>query len=236
MKTMQMKYWLAGGMTLLMTAGIVRAEVISQTKTFSGQPNYSSVLTFDQFDDNGGTYTLNSILVTVQLDTAAGARLGIDNDGADPATGTVEFGSSGFIKNSSVSLLKQDFLTFNGSLESISSKSMTLSGDDGDATVYSTSGTDFEQLLTVATSESDSAYINSAVFGQYTGDGIYTLEYSVSQFMNMGAFSGSQFQGDPVSAGGSITVEYDYTIPEPASIAMIGLVGGAALFTRRLMM
>ncbi|MCF7818284.1 MAG: choice-of-anchor E domain-containing protein [Kiritimatiellales bacterium] len=222
------------GATLLMASGIAQAAVITQTKTFSGQPNYSSPLTFNKFNDNGGTYTLNSILITVQLNTEAGATLGIDNDGVDPASGSVEFGSSGSITSSDVTLAKAGGGLFLASLSSITTKNMNLSGDDGDTTVYSTLGTDFDSLVTTATSTSDSTFINSFFFNEYTGVDAYTITYGVNQFINMGAFSGAQFQGNPVGANGSITIEYDYAIPEPASIAMIGVIAGACIFIRRM--
>ncbi len=218
---------------LILAARSLQAAVITQTKTFSGQPNYSSVLTFNQFDDHGGTYTLNSVFLTVVLNTAAGASLGIDNDGAQSASGLVEFGSNGSITSSDVGLNKASGGTFYGSLASVSGKTMNLSADDNDGVLYSTAGTDYGVLTTSATSKSTNAYIKSSVFEDYIGAGTYTLTYGVNQYMNMAAFSGVQFQGNPVTADGSISIEYDYTIPEPASMSLIAVAIGAAAWIRR---
>ncbi|NOU35336.1 MAG: choice-of-anchor E domain-containing protein [Kiritimatiellaceae bacterium] len=218
---------------LLVAAGTLQAATITQTKTFSGSPNYSSILTFNKFDDAGGTYTLNSIFVSVVLNTAAGASLGIDNDGQNPASGTASFGSNGGITASDVTLLKQNFSTFYGTLVSTSSKQMTLAADDGDSTTFSTSGTDYDALVTSATSVSDNAYLSSAVFDQYKGNGTYTVTYGVNQYLSMGAFSGAQFQGNPVSADGSMSIQYNYTIPEPASASLTALIFVAGFWIRR---
>jgi len=234
---MKKSFLLAGTAVLAVTLHL-DAAVITQTKTFSGQPNYSSVLTFNKFDDLGGLYTLNSILIEVTLNTAAGARLGIDNDGVNGASGTAEFGSNGSITGADVSLMKQDFAFFFGSVASTSSKEMVLGGDDGDTEVggtsfFSYSGTDYDELVTGFTTESTSAFISSLVFGQYTGAGTYNITYGVNQYMNMGAFSGVQFFGDPVTTDGEIRITYDYAIPEPGSVSLIMLVVGIAAWIRR---
>jgi hypothetical protein len=217
----------------VLAAGSLHAAVITQTKTFGGQPNYSSILTFNKFNDLGGIYTLNSILIEVTLNTAAGASLGIDNDGQQAASGTVEFGSNGGITGSSVNLTKTDGYSFYASLVATSSKLMSLTSDDGDGTEYSTGGLDYDALVTESSTESASANIASLVFGQYTGTGTYTITYGVNQYMNMAAFSGVQFQGNPVTADGQIKVTYDYAVPEPATASMIGLVGVLGFLIRR---
>jgi hypothetical protein len=217
----------------VLAAGSLHAAVITQTKTFGGQPNYSSILTFNQFNDMGGIYTLNSILIEVTLNTAAGASLGIDNDGQQAAAGTVEFGSNGGITASSVTLLKTDFSTFYAALVATSSKPMSLTGDNGDGSTYSTEGADYDSLVTEASSMNASANISGLVFGQYTGTGTYTITYGVNQYINMAAFGGAQFQGNPVTTDGQIKVTYDYAVPEPATASMIGLVGVLGFLIRR---
>lgn len=159
--------------------------------------------------------------------------MGIDNDGQNPASGAASFGSNGGITASDVSLIKQNFSVFYGTLVSTSSKQMSLSADDGDGTTFSTSGADYDALVTSATSTNDSAYLASAVFSQYIGNSTYTITYGVNQYLSMGAFSGAQFQGNPVTADGSISVQYNYTIPEPASASMAVLVLVAGFWIRR---
>jgi hypothetical protein len=216
----------------LLVACAVQADTITQTRTFSGQPNYSSVLTFNQFDNHGGAWTLESIYISVVLNTASGAYLGIDNDGLTSADGTVSFGSNGSITGSSVTLLTPSFTTFYAALVSTSSKQMLLDADDGDSTVFSTSGSDYDSMVTAYTSTDANTYIASAVFAQYTGTGTYTITYGVNQYMNIGAFSGVQFQGDPTTADGSITVAYNY-IPEPATASMMAVIAGLGFLIRR---
>lgn len=217
---------------LLLVAGSTQAATITQTRTFSGQPNYSADMSFNRFDDHGGAWTLTNIFIQVTLNTAAGASLGIDNDGAVAANGSVEFGSSGILSSEDVGLNKVGTGAFSGSLKSVSQKTMNLSADDGDTTTYSILGSDYDALVTSVTSVSTSAYLRSTVFGDYVGTDTYTLNYTVSQWMSMGAFSGAQFQGNPVAANGSVTVTYNF-IPEPASASMAILVLIAGFWVRR---
>ena len=216
---------------LLLAAVSLQAATITQTNTFSGSPNYSSVLTFNKFNDYGGAFTLNSIFINVVLNTEAGAYLGIDNDGQTAASGSVEFGSSGSLSSDYVSLRKVGTGSFSGTLKSISLKTMNLSADDSDGATYSTQGTDYDALITSSTSVSTNASLRD--IEDYIGTDTYTLTYTVSQWMSMGAFSGAQFQGNPIGANGSVVVEYNYTIPEPASASMAALVVIAGFWIRR---
>ena len=77
---------------VLCLCAVGSATVITQTETFNGTPNLNRTFTFDEFDDLGGTLTLQWIRVTVTLD-AVGGQIILDNDGENPASGSFEFGA-----------------------------------------------------------------------------------------------------------------------------------------------
>ena len=53
-------------------AATAHSDIITQTENFSGIPNLFPSLTFEQFNDMGGAYTLDSIEVSFNLDINGG--------------------------------------------------------------------------------------------------------------------------------------------------------------------
>ena len=75
---------------IVVTAAPAFTAKVPQTHTFSGTPDTNGVLAFDKFDTHGGTWILNSIQVTLNLNTSGG-RLKLDNDSEQSASGTFEY-------------------------------------------------------------------------------------------------------------------------------------------------
>ena len=201
------------------------AVSITQTKPFDGTPNYTRTLTFDEFDDQGGTLTLQSVQVSVEL-TVHNGTLRLDNDGEDPASGTFEFGGKGNISSTDVPLLNLVFQPVTSEVAAIHSDSFSLAGNVGDgASDYSPDPPDGMQYVGVNESDSDSGFIHPTYFGQYTGTGTFDINVSVNQWADFGGVSGIEWAVNPGLADGEVTVVYDFGgghVPEP--VTMIGVL------------
>lgn len=207
------------------------AGQITQTQSFSGTPDFQQALSFNQFDSLGGTLMLQSIKLEVSL-AISGGGLKVDNDGANPASGGVEFGAQVQLI-SSVSLIDSNFQSIiqPGDVKASGGTTVNLSADDGDVEVggtgnFSYAGSDYGFYNGSNETDSDLGFVNSAVFSQYIGTGTYSITVDADQVANYGALGGVQAQIDPLSAGGTVTVIYTY-IPEPATLTLLAV--GAVL-------
>ena len=221
-----MKKLLIIALTILAGAAL-QADTITQTNSFDGTPSFNTDLTFSEFDDNSGTYTLDSVIVRLYLTTLAGARLDVDNEDPTATSGTASFGAFGVLSSVDV------FLGGAASVTTLTYKAMSLLADDGDGVGVQTTGGDYDFLL--ATEQSDSNLINvgSGSFFQYIGVGTYDITASLAQEINFGSMGGVAGAFTPLSAIGRVEVEYNYTVPEPATASMLVLAGLIALIARR---
>ena len=81
-------------------------------------------------------------------------------------------------------------------------------------------------------SDLKSELIDASLFGQYTGSGTYNIYCQVYQWTNYTGTGEIKYSIDmPVNVSGHITITYDYTIPEPATITMLCI--GALAFLKR---
>ena len=209
-----------------LSASLAVAGSITQTQDFSGTPNLVRSLTFDQFDDGGGSLILQSIKVIVSLDVDGGQYI-LDNDGDQPASGTLSFGAKGDISSGDVSLLNSSLQPVTSELEATHSGSFNLAAQDGDGTYdYDPTPPDGLQYDGGVESDSTSGFISPTVFGQYTGAGTYDIDVTVDQWQDFGGISGIEWAVTPVSASGAVTVIYNYiVVPEPATLALAALAG-----------
>lgn len=215
----------------LMAAGPAMGATITQVMTFSGTPNYQRTLAFNEFDDLGGTLTLQSIQVSVLLNVGGG-RFILDNDGEQGASGTFEFGAKGDISSTDVSLVDATLQPVTAELQAVHSQSFSLDPNQGDGpNDFDPSSPDGLQYDGGAETDSDSGFIGSLVFSQYIGTGTYDIDVDVTQWQDFGGISGIEWAVTPVTASGNVTVKYDY-IPEPASMSVVCL-GGVLTFLRR---
>lgn len=218
--------------------GVVQAwgGMIPQSKSFSGTPNFAQNLIFDQFDDLGGTRTLQSIEVQVLLNVDGGS-LKVDNDGEQSASGAVVFGAE-VLLTSTVSLVDASIQNIiqPGDVKATGGTTLSLTADDGDTEVggsafFSYAGTDYGFYDGGPAGDSDSGFVSTTVFGQYIGTGTYTITVNASQIADYGALGGVQAQIDPLSSSGYVKVIYTY-VPEPATLAAMAM-GSLALLRRR---
>jgi len=224
---------LAGCVAVLCLCQIVQAAVIIQTENFNGTPNLVQDLTFDQFDDLGGTRTLVSIGVQVDL-SVNGGQLILDNDGEQAASGSFEFGAKGDISSTDVSLLNASFQPVTAELEAIHGGTFNLDPNTGDGpNDFDPSAPDGMSYSGGVEADADAGSIASALFSQYIGTGTFDVTADVTQWQDFGGVSGVEWAVTPVSASGSVMITYTYTeIPEPASLSLLAL-GGLLLLRRR---
>ncbi len=218
---------------LLLSAGSLRAATITQTNTFGGTPNYSNALTFAKFDTHDGSWTLTGIDVSIFLLTEAQGGVGVDNDGATAASGTVTMGTKLTLamRTGGPRLLNEDAEGF-PILYATTSKSMSLTGDDGDTTTFSTNGTDYDVMNIVETQRSSSLVIGDSYWSRYVGTGTYSFDALVDQSTDFSSFGGSQTLINPMAAQGYVVVTYNF-IPEPASASLATLVLIVGFWIRR---
>jgi hypothetical protein len=209
---------------MFLTALPAFATTITQTQNFSGIPNISGSLTFNQFNDNAGTLTLQSIEVQFYLETDGG-HLIIDNDGVLPASGTFQFGAVGIMSSTDVILLNSLFLPIPGQVGAYHSQVFNLSADNGDGPGnYDPTPPDGLSYDGGIESDSKSDFVGNAFWGVGTkgflGTGIYDINYSIIQWLNCGGISGIEYAITPVNITGHVTINYTY-IPEPATIVLL---------------
>ncbi len=216
----------------LALAGMVAgAATIVQTLPFSGAPNFSLPLTFNSFDVSLGTLTAVDIGMTIQIN---GGNALVDNDGAETANVTVTSGVNGGVSSGGeVAVLPP--LTASGTVV----QPLTLAPDNGDGTGIDPAPADGASISLAGASGANTITVMPGVISTFTttaSGADYTLNADANNFINIvgsGSVSGG-FTG--VGAAGSVTVTYTYDpaiIPEPASLAIFGLLGLGMIRRRR---
>lgn len=217
-------------------SGAAYAATIVQTESFMFVPSGSQALTFEKFDTQGGTRTLNSVTVSVVLNKTDG-RFRIDNDSAEGGTITLEQRIVGMLTPDGVSLRKMDgtFVGQNGRITAISSLSTTIAANDGDdIDTFDTGGADYVDFSPIDTSASDSGMIHSDDRAGYIASGPTTnffITFDANQFTQVTGVGGLQQLINPSNAAGTITVTYDF-VPEPSTALLCG-VGLLVILRRR---
>lgn len=200
------------------------ADVIQQTQSFGpSTPNFTTQLSFDRFDDMGGTRILTAVTWNLSVEVIGG-EFNVDNDGADPATVNARLGAT-------FSIGSDDVLLAGLAATATNSGEFNLAGNDGDSTTaYDFGGADHATLTGVGTSAAETVMILDALFFQYLGTSPLIVSLDAVQIADVGSVGGISFAGSPVLASGSVSLDYDFiTIPAPAGLAAIGLgLGGLA--------
>lgn len=207
----------------LFAAGSASAAQIVQSELFGpGTPNFSSTLTFNQF--NGNLADLISVEVSLSL-AVSGGNLIVDNDGADPAVVNVELGAAATLTSVDVVLLNNAFQNVVGTVSASTSDVFNLAGNVGDGVGdYDPSGPDGAILIGGNDSDSNGGFINALFFPGYVGAGTFDVTANVQQILDFGGVGGVEGAFNSVLAEGKVTVIYNY-VPEPASLSLLALVG-----------
>jgi len=231
-----MQKLLVGILLVAMTTTVASGYSITQPLNFTGQPDYERDLTFNQFDDQGGTLQLDSVEVVVSVTVQDGA-LRVDNDAQAPASGTIEFGADVLV-SSTVSLIDNTFQPIFGmnDLKATGGTTLALGPDDGDGEVggipnFSWLGIDFGEYIGQTEQVTHGGFVDPSVHGQYIGLGTYTITIDANQVASYTAFSGVQALIDPLTTSGTVEVTYNYT-PEPTTLGLLG-IGSLLLSSHR---
>lgn len=207
---------------MVAAAGSALGQV--QVQSFSGVPNLAETLTFNQF--TGNISDLIDICITLEI-TAVGGQAIVDNDGAQPGTATVDFGVEGTLSAPVVNLFPTP------SVAVASNNVFNLAADNGDGPLnVDGTGPDGATVPGVNGSDSDTVSINAAFWADYVGNGTFDILAEIDTLFDIFGISGVEGSFTPPSVEGSVTVEYK-VIPAPASAALLGLGGLAALRRRR---
>jgi len=192
---------------------------LTQVQNFSFTPNGTVNLVFNQVDLDVADIT--SIEVTVQMNKSGGS-LSVDNDSAESGEVSFEHTLDGALSSSDVSLADSNGQTNWASteLEAVSSTVQTLGGTTGDATneFNNTGDVDFFAFNPADTSDTSSAFINSAFFSGYTGTGTYTLTFDANQLVSAIGLGGLQQALTVSQTDGFVEVK---VVPEPSAYALI---------------
>lgn len=198
-----------------------------QTETFSFTPNGNVNLVFNQL--NVSLASISSIQITVVMEKTGGS-LSVDNDSVESGTVTFTHTLDGLLSSTDVNLLDTGFSSnwATTNLQAVSATSSFVDATSGDSTVdfNNTGDVDFFQFNPADVSDTESAFINSAVWAGYLGTGTYTINFAASQLVNASGLGGLQQAFTVSQTSGSVTVEYTI-VPEPSTFALLS--GACAL-------
>lgn len=204
--------------------------LITQTQTFSGVPDFSAPLLFNQYDGNPAE--LQNINISYSI-TISGGQFIVDNDSQSPATTTATFGASLSATSSEVVLADNAFQQIIQGASATNSQLFLLGADNGDGVNnYDSTGPDGGILVGTIKTVTGNGDVNSLGYAGYLGNGQFTINALTDQVGSLSYNSGIETATTPVNLEGYITVTYT-VVPEASSTALVGLAAMGLAFRRR---
>ncbi|MFI4911287.1 MAG: choice-of-anchor E domain-containing protein [Sedimentisphaeraceae bacterium JB056] len=212
---------------LIVAPFAANALTITQNDTFSGETlDFSHTSTFNRFDTMGGTRVLNSVTFYLEFSVDSGGFIA-DNDAETTANISFEYAVN-------ADLTSADVFGVTGTGVSISDNvALELAADDGDGSGVIDSNPSDGVIVNPSTSTfMDSQVVNSSLHFSYIGTDTFDTILDSGRTFNITGSSGVEGGYTNMTGSGEITVVYDYSVvPEPASLAILGL--GGLLIRRR---
>ena len=210
---------------LFVIVSCANASLVSESASYSGDTNFQETLSVAQFDNSLGT--LNSVKLTFDGWIISSVGFENTNDGPYDADFFASLGWYSTISNSVTLNITGGSTTYLGVTENATSTAPNLDAYDGLTDYAGVSGLTEEiinenyQIIVTLTDPSE--------LGGFTGSDFvdFTIDASNSGLSSLMGISSSFLS---TQAGVSVLAEYDYTVPEPMTIALLGLGG---LFIRR---
>lgn len=205
---------------LLLSPSQIFAEIISETKYFSGIGCLNGSLTFSQFDNS--SHILQSIGILMYLQSSGGILI-LDNDSSKAASGTFQFGNVGSVNSSDVILLNSSYLPCLSQCSAVHNQAFSLAPDNGDGMLGFDSSTP-DGLSYSGTTEINVLYgsVDNAFWSLgrkgFLGTNSFNINYSVKPLIDYGNLSGMSFAVCPPAANGFITIIYTFEAPEVSTI------------------
>jgi hypothetical protein len=209
---------------LLLCAALVfvtsNASALQTLSTDQMVPDFSSVLTFDQYN---GSETLAGVKITIEV-IGDDAQFGFDNDRQAATTVVVDLDITGSISSTDVSLP-----TVNPAIAMFDHTS-NLAADNDVGRGFSFLPDVDSELYSTGIFSATSSAVTTTALAAYQGSGTFDIAVYLDQLLVITADSGVSISSLPVLAEANITVEY--LVPEPVSIALLGF-GGLMISRRR---
>jgi hypothetical protein len=214
------RFGLLGIVALAACAVSARASTISYTDTISIQrTTWASSVSVPQFDPALGT--LDSIQFSLTGYVTGAARF--ESGDSEPATVEMTL-------NAKITLLKPDLTTLIV-VPPLVQTSDNVSAFDGVLDFAGTSGRSYDNL---SAQQSDTNFLSSpsqADLTAFVGTGNVVLPVT-AEGISHGSGAGNLTLLFLTNAGATVSVEYDYHVPEPGSLGLLA-VGCVALIGRR---
>jgi|GEM_PF-1620019 len=198
--------------TILLVAAVMAAPVfadfpITQTRYFSGTPNFSETLRFGKLTCPEG---LVSIEIKLHLEVTGG-YLNVDNDGIDPATLTATFGAIAEVSSSDVTLLDDSFNPIPPDAQADTSALFNLASQTGDGVGdFDPTPPDGAQLLGSDDVEETSGFVNSLFWAGFTGvqTDSFDIEVDVDTVAEIVGAGGVELAYVPPTASGWVEITW----------------------------
>jgi len=222
---------------LVMAVSITAAGAyqVTQTKSFSGIPDYTSPsLTFNKANVGAGTLNWVKVILTLNCD---GGQYVLDNDADSAASGSFNFGAKGYILNDGgMPMVDGSYASVVGTVYAGYSSAFSLAKNQGDGSGdYSPLGPDGMVYVGGPQTMTNQGFVNSGLISAYAPAGTFDMTVKSEQWANYSGSSGIEVAITPMTANGTLTIIYDITpVPEPSSIvALLGGIGMLGLLRRR---
>jgi len=191
------------------------ADVIVQQKNFSGVPNYSSILNFNQFDPSNGTLTSVNVELSVSITNFSAI---VDNDGVDSSFVDLELGAKGTISSDDVTLLDASLHSVAGPVTTWTGRHYDLAPNEGDGSEdYDSSPPDGASYSGTDDTNNDAGDVGSSFWETgdkgYIGTSTYDITAQLDNYFDTGGAGGVEYAVTPGTANGYVKITYTYDPP-----------------------